>query len=453
MTTLANYTAFSVVAAALCLGSAFQNAHSFPEMVSYVFSSKLRVLIFVNFAYNLLFLLGRTTQHFFLGALRTVETQSIYERLVHYVLFKIVFVGAVLDAELKELLVWCAWFSILGFLKLFALLGRDRFDYLISSSPSPTSKPIIKVLSLLMIILLSDILWFQLCVSIFYSAGLSVLLLLTFECFVVFLECLQPLLKYAIHVVDLRHEGFWEQRGTLMYYNEFLTETAILIATLAHYVHILWLNGISLTLIDAVLLLHMRMAYTNLRDKIVAFMNYRTVAAYLNSRYPTVTGEELAKYNDDCPICREPMQLGKKLPCGHIFHTACLRTWLEQHHSCPTCRRSLIENPQPQADNRNGVVGGAGIQGEPLHRMGGGFEVNPNEHSLFRFNSDHWLSFLPSFSVEVVRRSESHPGNMVDAVAAIFPNVPRNVIAEDLARTGSVELTTENILDGRIPTL
>ena len=42
---------------------------------------------------------------------------------------------------------------------------------------------------------------------------------------------------------------------------------------------------------------------------------------------------------------------------------------------------------------------------------------------------------------------------MVDAVAAIFPNVPRNVIAEDLARTGSVELTTENILDGRIPTL
>merc|ERR1711988_924424 len=119
----------------------------------------------------------------------------------------------------------------------------------------------------------------------------------------------------------------------------------------------------------------------------------------------------------------------------------------------PNLSTPLIENPQPQADNRNGVVGGAGIQGEPLHRMGGGFEVNPNEHSLFRFNSDHWLSFLPSCSVEVVRRSESHPGNMVDAVAAIFPNVPRNVIAEDLARTGSVELTTENILDGRIPTL
>ena len=30
------------------------------------------------------------------------------------------------------------------------------------------------------------------------------------------------------------------------------------------------------------------------------------------------------------------------LPCGHIFHYRCLRAWLEQSHTCPTCRAPLL---------------------------------------------------------------------------------------------------------------
>ena len=26
----------------------------------------------------------------------------------------------------------------------------------------------------------------------------------------------------------------------------------------------------------------------------------------------------------------------KKLPCAHIFHFRCLKTWLERQQSCPT---------------------------------------------------------------------------------------------------------------------
>ena len=31
----------------------------------------------------------------------------------------------------------------------------------------------------------------------------------------------------------------------------------------------------------------------------------------------------------------------KQLHCGHIYHTHCLRAWLQQQQTCPTCARPL----------------------------------------------------------------------------------------------------------------
>jgi len=43
----------------------------------------------------------------------------------------------------------------------------------------------------------------------------------------------------------------------------------------------------------------------------------------------------------------ETMTTAKQLPCGHHFHLACLRAWLQQSgsesFSCPLCRQPLLE--------------------------------------------------------------------------------------------------------------
>merc|ERR1711939_604227 len=46
----------------------------------------------------------------------------------------------------------------------------------------------------------------------------------------------------------------------------------------------------------------------------------------------------------------------KKLACGHVLHVECLKRWLEQQQTCPTCRRpvepiKLIE-PKVQLPSR-----------------------------------------------------------------------------------------------------
>jgi E3 ubiquitin-protein ligase synoviolin len=86
-------------------------------------------------------------------------------------------------------------------------------------------------------------------------------------------------------------------------------------------------------------------------------MRYHAATRNMNERYPNATEQEMIDMSDrTCIICREemvaqnpdiqqpadasgedgPNMTPKKLPCGHIFHYHCLRSWLERQQSCPT---------------------------------------------------------------------------------------------------------------------
>ena len=46
----------------------------------------------------------------------------------------------------------------------------------------------------------------------------------------------------------------------------------------------------------------------------------------------------------ECSICMDTVELGTEvtmLPCKHWFHYHCIELWLNQHNTCPHCRRSI----------------------------------------------------------------------------------------------------------------
>lgn len=105
--------------------------------------------------------------------------------------------------------------------------------------------------------------------------------------------------------------------------------------------------------------------------RITDFVRYRQATRDMNARYPDATADEIAR-EDVCIICREDIRpwepatqdnppntnpennpqpsitspderlRPKKLPCGHVLHFACLRSWLERQQICPTCRRPVL---------------------------------------------------------------------------------------------------------------
>ncbi|OLN97433.1 E3 ubiquitin-protein ligase HRD1 [Colletotrichum chlorophyti] len=105
-----------------------------------------------------------------------------------------------------------------------------------------------------------------------------------------------------------------------------------------------------------------------------ALWRYRKAVEDMN-KYPDATQEELGR-EDTCIICREEMRpwdpnngavervRPKKLPCGHILHFGCLKSWLERQQVCPTCRSPVVvnNNAAPQ-QNREAVLARMGLGG------------------------------------------------------------------------------------------
>ncbi|KAM0900395.1 hypothetical protein ACQ4PT_020655 [Festuca glaucescens] len=61
-----------------------------------------------------------------------------------------------------------------------------------------------------------------------------------------------------------------------------------------------------------------------------------------------------ASATPDCRVCLvrfEADAVVHRLPCGHVFHGACLETWIDYDATCPLCRSRLLpandEAPRP----------------------------------------------------------------------------------------------------------
>lgn len=116
----------------------------------------------------------------------------------------------------------------------------------------------------------------------------------------------------------------------------------------------------------------MRDLFMTTRDflkRLNALLRYRRAIQEMN-KYPDATERDLAQENT-CIICREEMHLWdpvnnagtidrvrpKKLPCGHILHLGCLKSWLERQQVCPTCRRPVTgERPRSANDARRAAL-------------------------------------------------------------------------------------------------
>lgn len=95
--------------------------------------------------------------------------------------------------------------------------------------------------------------------------------------------------------------------------------------------------------------------YRNFKKALNDVILSRRAIRNMNTLYPDATPEELAASDNICIICREDMvNTSKKLPCGHIFHTACLRSWFQRQQTCPTCRLNILRAPAERNTQNNG---------------------------------------------------------------------------------------------------
>ncbi|KAG6330335.1 hypothetical protein ID866_8756 [Astraeus odoratus] len=167
--------------------------------------------------------------------------------------------------------------------------------------------------------------------------------------------------KYLICITDLRRAQQrggenappWQNKSMWVFYVELATDFLKLTTYLVFFMLIMAFHGLPLNIVRDVYL-----TGKSLLTRLRALFRYRAATRNMEERYPDASEQEMLAMTDHtCIICREEMSIQsnstvdaqpaaashdgpnttpKKLPCGHIFHFYCLRSWLERQQNCPT---------------------------------------------------------------------------------------------------------------------
>jgi E3 ubiquitin-protein ligase synoviolin len=104
---------------------------------------------------------------------------------------------------------------------------------------------------------------------------------------------------------------------------------------------------------------YMRQIYEYGRSVYFHYESWRTWMRMrlMIERLPVANASDLARH-DICVICRSDMSVekGRRLPCGHCFHSECIERWVGLQKSCPTCKRDLKAALESVERKRNALM-------------------------------------------------------------------------------------------------
>uniref|UniRef100_A0A0K2U5W1 RING-type E3 ubiquitin transferase n=1 Tax=Lepeophtheirus salmonis TaxID=72036 RepID=A0A0K2U5W1_LEPSM len=333
---------------------AYHSRSQFYPATIYIVKSNLLMAIAYFQALISVILVGNLMKKIFLGSLRASEFESLIDRS-WYAVLETFLTFAIFKDNFSDKFV--GFFSMLLFLKVFHWLGEVRVNFM-EQSPANSALFHIRVLSLAMILAFLDMKLILHSYSSTQQDGDSVQLVFGFEYAVLLTVVMNFFIKYLLHCVDLRSESPWHNKPIYMLYAELV---------IGFIKVVLYTLFILITLrIYTIPLFAIRPMYLNLRALKKTFVGI--VSSYqaiyiMDAHYSQATPEQLASADNICTICRDEMvaQATKILPCNHIFHKSCLRSWFQRQQTCPTCRHDVIQSfrrqrhTQPTPTNNNNV--------------------------------------------------------------------------------------------------
>ncbi|MEE6515248.1 hypothetical protein FKM82_023845 [Ascaphus truei] len=331
---------------------AFIMKHQFYPTVVYLTKSSPSMAVLYIQAFVLVFLLGKFMGKVFFGQLRAAEMEHLLERS-WYAVTETCLAFTVFRDDFSPRFV--ALFTLLLFLKCFHWLAEDRVDFM-ERSPNISWLFHFRILALMLLLGVLDVVFVCHAYHSLVTRGASVQLVFGFEYAILMTMILTVFIKYVLHSVDLQSENPWDNKAVYMLYTELLTGFIKVLLYMAFMTIMVKVHTFPLFAIRP-MYLAMRQFKKAVTDAIMS----RRAIRNMNTLYPDASEEELQAMDNVCIICREEMLTGaKRLPCNHIFHTSCLRSWFQRQQTCPTCRMDVLRASlpaQPQAPPDQGDPG------------------------------------------------------------------------------------------------
>eukprot|EP00731_Ephydatia_muelleri_P027281 Em0019g154a len=337
--------------------SAYEKKQQFYPTVVYLMNSNRAMGVLYLQAFLMVWMFAQLLKNIFFGTLRAVEIEQLIEKSWFAVLETfILLAGFHQDLSVG----FVAVVTVLFVVKSFHSLASDRVDFM-ERSPLITALFHARIVSVLLILGALDLLFVHRAWVSLTTRGPSVDIVFGLEFAIMFTVAANVFLKYILHTIDLQSEDPWENKTIYIRYVDIVLGFFQLVLYVGYMLFMLYIMFMPLHIARRVYMAA-KGVQNNIRDVVSSYHAIRN----LNTLYPDATPEELNTTNNVCIICREEMtQRCKKLLCGHIFHTACLRSWFQRQQTCPTCRLDVLHPAAANGTRQHQRQRGAADQGRP----------------------------------------------------------------------------------------
>ncbi|ODV91552.1 hypothetical protein CANCADRAFT_42196 [Tortispora caseinolytica NRRL Y-17796] len=360
---LAVYGLTSTLLVVTAVFVAFYQRPNFYSAAIYLSQNNIAFLILCNLAVMITIFIERLALTIFFGDLRSHETERLYEQLWFTGMETGLALTIFRDAfDLRFLSV----LLLLMFVKVFHWLITERIKYLDLIPDAQKLLFHVRCISTLTMLFVVDAVLIDYCLQDMFNKRANQMLIFAFEFALLEVQCFRNIYHYALDCyevyvyrrilraqlqrendlegVETIDEEVWEPKMLYVFVFDLFADALSILIYMAFFAIVISFYGLPLHIVRDVYRTT-RSFITRIRD----FIKYRKAVQQMNSCYADPTPEELDRDNV-CIICREEMTLNpdqrtrrkpKKLPCSHILHLGCLKSWLERQQRCPTCRQPV----------------------------------------------------------------------------------------------------------------
>lgn len=337
-----SYFVLSTLVVAGVMAHAYVAHEQFYPAVVYLSTDKMCLAVMYNFAFALFLLFGKVLLKLFIGPLRDLEVEQLVDSgrgfLADTILF-LVFYAPTIDNREVGTVYLIQYICCVIFMKVFHLTTQIRVSHMFEVG-FPTLIVNVKLVALMCLLLTLDLVALQ----YFYhiaSKSSTFFTWILFEALTMSTVVVVSICKYSVHMIDLRLDNGWPGKSVCIFYIDLVHDVASMTLYLVFMLTFFVQNPSRLPIY---MMADVIQVARKLAQRLRSFRRYRRISANMEVRFPDATDKEIED-QEQCVICRDSLADSackpKKLPCGHIFHIDCLRSWLVMQQVCPTCRAEI----------------------------------------------------------------------------------------------------------------
>eukprot|EP00916_Digyalum_oweni_P015453 GHVL01025297.1.p1 GENE.GHVL01025297.1~~GHVL01025297.1.p1 ORF type:complete len:492 (+),score=42.69 GHVL01025297.1:33-1508(+) len=339
--TIGSYAAISLLVA---LGLIFHVCVAFEQIYPatiYLSTNKLSLAILCNFIFMVFLVTGKFLTKILFGSLRDREIEELIsigkEFLTETILYLIIVTPKIEGRHVSQPMILLFVTGVL-ILRIFHHVCDMRTTQLFQMGV-PRLFDSIRSLFLINLLLVMDFWTF----FVFLKLNLedsSLYVWVLFESLKMGVNMLFVLVRWTIQAIDGNITSGWTSKAAYLFLVDLLSDVSYVII-------FVWLISKTFGDLPLFFLWELVTVCRNVYSKLKSYRQYRKLIANMDSRFPVASPEEIVNA-DTCIICRDVLATdGRKLPCGHILHGECLKSWFVQQQICPICRAEVLVNPRP----------------------------------------------------------------------------------------------------------